>query len=86
MIGYMYHSGTGVRKDPREAVRWIRKAAEHGDPVSQYNLGMSCMKGDGVSKDVREGLGWMMKAAARGFPPAVSFISGISGGEDNQKS
>ena len=67
-------------------MRWIRKAAEHGDPVSQYNLGMSCMKGDGVSKDVREGLGWMMKAAARGFPPAVSFISGISGGAENEKS
>lgn len=47
---------------------------------------MSCMKGDGVRKDVREGLGWMMKAAAQGFPPAVSFISGISGGAENEKS
>ena len=80
----MYHEGVGVKKDKEEAVRWLRKAAGHGDSASQYNLGMSFMEGDGVTKDVREGLVWIQKAAEQGCPPAVSYMNDIRGGKDQK--
>ena len=67
----MYHEGVGVKKDKEEAVRWLRKAAGHGDSASQYN-------------DVREGLVWIQKAAEQGCPPAVSYMNDIRGGKDQK--
>jgi TPR repeat protein len=37
-LGFMYHFGEGVTKDPKEAVRWIRKAAKQGDALAKTNL------------------------------------------------
>ena len=37
-LAVCYASGHGVDKDPAEAVKWFRKAAEQGDPNAQYNL------------------------------------------------
>jgi TPR repeat protein len=30
-LGWMYKNGRGVVQDDVEAVKWFRKAAEHGD-------------------------------------------------------
>ncbi len=37
-LGAMYSSGQGVAHDDAEAVYWIRKAAEAGDPGSALTL------------------------------------------------
>ena len=35
-IGILYDNGRGVRKDPVEAVEWMRKAAALGEQVATY--------------------------------------------------
>jgi TPR repeat protein len=58
--------GDGVPVDYTEALKWIRKAAEHGEPHAQSNLGVMYEKGLGVSKDDAEAARWMRKAADQG--------------------
>ena len=53
-------------KDPVEAVKWYRKAAEQGDAVAQYELGDCYATGDGVSKNTVEAVKWWRKAAEQG--------------------
>ncbi len=38
LLGRCYQEGVGVVINVNEAVRWYRKAAEQGFPVSQHNL------------------------------------------------
>lgn len=49
-----------------EAVAFLRKAADQGDPVAQTNLGFLCYKGDGVPQDFAEAHKWLSRAAERG--------------------
>ena len=52
--------------DYAEALKWIRRAAEHGEPHAQSNLGVMYSKGLGVSKDDAEAARWTRKAADQG--------------------
>ena len=63
LLGSAYANGEGVAKDPREAVRWYRKAAEQGNAWAQYLLGNVYYFGEGVTKDPREAARWWRKAA-----------------------
>jgi len=62
----MFDSGDGVKQDHTEAVRWYRKAAEHGNVFAQNNLGVMYNKGDGVKQDYVEAVRWYLKAAEQG--------------------
>ena len=55
-----------MRQDDAAAVKWYRKAAEQGDAVSQYNLGICYLSGKGVPRDYVEAAKWLRKAATRG--------------------
>jgi TPR repeat protein len=44
-IGFMYAQGWGVAKDPAEAIKWYRKAANQGLQVAQHFLGMAYVRG-----------------------------------------
>ncbi|MDB4127545.1 sel1 repeat family protein, partial [bacterium] len=59
-------NGDGVPKDYTEAVKWSRKAAEQGNAMAQYNLGLMYAKGDGVLKDYATAYMWVNLAAATG--------------------
>jgi TPR repeat protein len=41
----MYHKGKGVDQNNKEAVKWLRKAAEQGDAVCQKSLGILYLNG-----------------------------------------
>ncbi len=56
----------GVAKDPAEAVKWYRQAAEQGDAEAQNNLGWCYNNGMGVVKDEMEGYKWVLLAGAQG--------------------
>jgi uncharacterized RDD family membrane protein YckC len=74
-VGYTRaNSGCGISQDCVEAVRWWRKAANHGYAPSQYSLGTCFYKGHGVPQDHEEGLRWIRKAAEQGAPNAASFL------------
>ena len=38
-LGFCYENGNGVPQDYVKAAEWYRKAADQGDPVSEFNLG-----------------------------------------------
>jgi hypothetical protein len=43
-----------VAKDPVEAVKWYRRAADQGDADAQFNMGASYETGEGVAMDMTE--------------------------------
>lgn len=70
----------GLNLDP--AVALIRKAAEAGNPNSQWMLGGFHIAGKIVQRDTAEGLRWLTMAAESGHPRARSalarlYLSGI---------
>ena len=48
----------------------LRKAAEQGNAMAQYNLGSAYDLGEGVGKDQVEAVKWWRKAAEQGVGPA----------------
>jgi hypothetical protein len=44
-MGYCYHYGLGVLKDPTEEAKWYRKAAEQGNVTAQNHLGICYLYG-----------------------------------------
>ena len=63
-------AGHGVSANPSEAAKWIRRAAEDGDPRGQYNLAVMYGEGRGVAKNEKAATEWMRKAADQGLPKA----------------
>lgn len=51
-------------------VQEMRRKAEAGDAVAQYNLGVMYLKGDGVPKDAVQAVSWSRKAAEQGHAGA----------------
>jgi TPR repeat protein len=60
----MYDNGLGVPKDPAQAARWYRKAADQGDATAQSNLAFMYAIGRGVPKDYVQAHMWSNLAAA----------------------
>jgi hypothetical protein len=74
----LYASGQGVPQDHHEGVGWYRKAADQGDAVAQYNLGISYELGEGVSQNTRLAMAWYQKAAAQGHVNAKNRLDGLT--------
>ena len=55
-----------AKKEYAEAVKWLRKAADLGEPNAQYNLGICYYNGQGVKQDFEEAVKWLKKAAGQG--------------------
>ena len=56
----------GVPQDEAEAVRWYRLAAEQGNAIAQFNLGVRYDVGRGVPLDDTEAVRWYRLAAEQG--------------------
>ncbi len=54
-------------KDPKEAVKWYRKAADQGHAGAQHNLGWMYANGEGGERDPKEAVKWYRKAADQGM-------------------
>ena len=50
-LGFMYHDGTDVPQDYKEALRWYRAAADQGLAGAQSQLGAMYVAGQGVPQD-----------------------------------
>ncbi len=57
-----------------EALPWIRKAADRGDPRAQYVLGVELTNGDIVPRDFPRAYALMTRAASKGLPPAAKSL------------
>jgi hypothetical protein len=66
-VAALYLEGKGVEKDPGEALRWFREAAQAGMPAAEIALGTLLASGaEGIAQDDATARVWFEKAAARG--------------------
>jgi TPR repeat protein len=74
------HSITRAGECPREAVKWLRKAAEQGHVFSQTTLGTINAEGvqGVVEKDYSQALMWFIFAAAKGDMEALEFRDSLA--------
>jgi TPR repeat protein len=78
MIGIYFDNGDGgLTKDPSEAVKWYRKAADQGYVDGQLRLAGCYFEGTGVEKDPVEAAKWFRKAADQGNAGAQSIIGSL---------
>jgi len=61
-IGRMLLRGRGVPRDAAESIKWLKKAALHGNPAGQYMLAASYEAGWGVKVDEGEAYYWYRRA------------------------
>jgi TPR repeat protein len=61
-LGRFYLDAQGQNRDPRQAARWLKLAAEKGQPAAQALLGDLLVRGDGVPRQAAEGLMWLTMA------------------------
>ena len=73
-IANAYQHGKGVKKDTYladkyyfEAIEFMRKLADNGDPEALGNLGSMYLSGEGVQKDERIALDYLVKAASKNY-------------------
>lgn len=76
-IGYLYHTGQGLPRDPKQAAQWFRQAAWQGHADAQYNLGVLHTLGEGVAPDPQLATRWYQAAARQGHP-AACYRMGIA--------
>ena len=74
-------------KDTAAAVKWIRRAADHGDFQAQSTLAVMLIQGAGMEKNPAEAIGLLRRAAERGFALAqndlgFALASGVQGEPD----
>jgi serine/threonine protein kinase len=67
-MGRKYLNGTGVKKDPAEALQWFQKSAAQGHAPAQNSLGSLYGRGEGVERNDREAVQWYRKAAEQENP------------------
>jgi len=77
VLANAYLTGEGLPKDSIEGVKWLRRAAELNDPLSQLSLAILHDEGRGVPKDTYETAKWLKAAAdrtdGRGLPEAQYY-------------
>ena len=66
-------------RDSSEAVKWLRKGTDQGDPHCRFLLGNLHLKGDGVRKDLYRGIELIRNAARQGIPDAQLGLGEIYG-------
>ncbi|HEX4555078.1 MAG TPA: tetratricopeptide repeat protein [Xanthobacteraceae bacterium] len=64
LLGFKYEHGLGVPQSYEPAVDLYISAAEQGDPMGQYLLGLMYDKGQGVQQDGIRAYMWLNLAAA----------------------
>jgi TPR repeat protein len=63
-----------VLQSDTEAVTWFRKAAEQGNVIGQFNLGMMYLHGIGIPRSDTEAAMWLRKSAEQGNSEAILLL------------
>jgi TPR repeat protein len=63
----------------KEAVKWLRLAAEQGLAQAQFNLGVLYKKGEGTAQDIKQAVKWYRLAAEQGHVSAQYNLDVSSG-------
>ena len=63
--------------DKLEAVKWLKQAADRGEPRAQYVLGIAAYNGDGTPKNLALAYGYLLRAQASGMAQATAALASI---------
>ena len=85
-----YFTGTGVAQDPKMAAYWYEKAAGHGSPEAQNQIGYFYQAGIGVTSDPKRAFHWFQLAASSGFATAkvnlaIAYLHGLGVRKDEEQ-
>ena len=58
-LAYMYDNGDHVSADPYKALEYYRMAAEQGNDVGKFNLGICYLNGLGTEPNIEQGKYWL---------------------------
>lgn len=72
-LGLLYRDGVGVKKDAKEAVRWLQESASRGYAFGMYNLAMMFKDGSGVMRNDVEAYKWFYLASTINFDEKAEF-------------
>ena len=74
-LGFSYRDGTrGLKKDPKEAFKWFKKAADLRDPPAATSCGVAYINGSGVERNHTRGISMITIAATLGSEHACSVL------------
>jgi TPR repeat protein len=59
----MYYAGDTVPKDPKEALKWFRMAAQAGNGRAQFNLATLYTNAEGTPQNLARAVVWFNAAA-----------------------
>lgn len=74
LYGRCYDLGDGVEQDYKKALEWYQRAADAGDEVAMYNVGIFYLQGYIVKQDNKKALEWLGKAADKDYQDAKDVI------------
>ena len=60
-----------------EALRWLKMAADRGEPRAQYVLGVATFNGDGIRRSKPLGYAYLLRASASGLAQAKTTLAAI---------
>jgi TPR repeat protein len=70
-LGMCYHKGIGTKKDPKEALKWFKKAAYENNAEGIFRLACYYLLGQGVEKDRKKAVKLFNRAAEKSSPRAL---------------
>lgn len=74
-LAYLYHFGQkGVPEDKTKSFEWNLKAANLGDAVARYHVGLDYSLGEAVERDVDKAIKWLTLSAEQGYPSAQKSL------------
>lgn len=66
VVGDCYYKGDGIRQDKVEAFKWLKQAADEGDPIGASYMAWMYERGEVVAKDAVEAYAWNIAAIRHG--------------------
>src|SRR4051794_22015119 len=67
LLGLAYMNGVRVPQDAKQAANWLTRAAKHGQPVAENNLGLLCYQ----ARDFDAAFKWFKASSSTGHVPAL---------------
>lgn len=75
-LALIYDFGNSVKRNPREAEKWYKKAAIAGRADAQYYLAkLYSTDNSGIRRDEKEAAKWFAEAAKQGYEEAVRIVN-----------
>lgn len=73
-IGRMFYDGYGTDIDYEKAFKWLKKAADEGNHLSEFIVGKMLCNGTGAERDTEAGTEYLTRAANSGNEYAQNYL------------